>query len=361
MALSKPVLQQVVAFDGSKSQSFTFSVPSGGDQVTQNRLTITNQSTGVQVYQQTQTTFLYSHTLPANTLTNGTYYNAYINTYNSDGTISTNSNIIQFYCYTQPTLVFSNMPTGNIITNVAFSFETTYTQIENELLNSYEYVLYDAQQVEIANSGVLYVGTSTPPPTTLSYVFNGLNDGTAYYIQVVGNTINGTVVQTPLTEFTTQYTSPTIFTELNLSQNCDEGYVTIQSNLSNLAGTSFPSPPVYITGDTEVDLTQIHSWVNWRQGIDIINNITIEIWGRSFTPNTTIFYFTNTNKDKISINYNVDSTNMWWSATIIPNGWQYGYYIESEHIVKATQTEQVFCWLRRINSIYYLQIENKGA
>ena len=74
MALTTPILYSQVAFDATNAQTFNFGVI-GGDQVTQNRLVIINQSTGSTVYNQIQTTYSFVHTVPASTLTNGVYYN----------------------------------------------------------------------------------------------------------------------------------------------------------------------------------------------------------------------------------------------------------------------------------------------
>ena len=51
MALTTPILYSQVAFDATNAQTFNFGVI-GGDQVTQNRLVIINQSTGSTVYNQ---------------------------------------------------------------------------------------------------------------------------------------------------------------------------------------------------------------------------------------------------------------------------------------------------------------------
>ena len=84
MALTRPILNSTVAFDASQEHIFTFNVI-GGDQVVRNQLTIVRQSDGIIVYQSSQETFSYTHTLLANSLTNGVYYSAYIQTYNYNG------------------------------------------------------------------------------------------------------------------------------------------------------------------------------------------------------------------------------------------------------------------------------------
>ena len=69
MALTKPTLAQIAAFDATNPQQFKF-FSQGGSQVTGNILTIKNNVTLEQVYKQMVTTFAYIHTLPANTLVN---------------------------------------------------------------------------------------------------------------------------------------------------------------------------------------------------------------------------------------------------------------------------------------------------
>lgn len=365
MALLIPVMLPVNAFDATVNNTFIFSVPTGGDQVTQNRLTIINQSTGLIVYQQTQTTFAYSHTLAANTLTNGTYYSAYINTFNSGGTMSINSNTIQFYCYTTPTLSFTNLPTGNIINNNSFNFQVTYNQAESELINSYQYILYDAQNVQIATSGVLYVTSPTFPSTILYYTFSGLLNNTSYYVQANCSTVNGTNVSTDLTQINVQYEQPTTFAVMQLSQNCDGGYVTVTSNMTNIKGTSNPSPPIYISG-TSVNLTSSGSYVNWGNNqFDFSGDFTLQIWGSNFTTNNNIITLENASMNSIAINYNQGyyqggSTLQVYCDCIVTND-SLPYYIYSNYIDIPATTDNIQIWLRRINNIYQLNIYNLGT
>ena len=355
----------VNAFDATASNTFTFSVPSGGDQVTQNRLTIINQSTAAVVYQQTQTTFNYTHIIAAAILTNGTYYSAYVNTFNSNGAMSANSNTVQFYCYTTPTLVFTNIPTASIIENSSYSFEITYNQTEGELLNSYEYFLYDAQNVALSNSGVLYVGSTTIPPTVLNYTFNGFADSTSYYLQATGVTINGTTVSTDLVQITVQYIKPNVFAVMQLSQNCDGGYVTVTSNMTDIEGTSNPSPPIYIA-DAAIDLTGAGSYVNWDANqFAISGDWKLQVWGKTFTNNTTIIQLGNSIGDTMTINYIEgyppnETTLQVYCECIIQSG-ALIYYIYSNYITPPATTDTLQVVLFRVNNIYQLNIYNLGT
>lgn len=362
MALTKPVLSTIPAFDATLQNIISFTVPSGGDQVTKNRLTIINQSTGLQVYQATQTTFSLTHTLALSTLTNGVYYSAYINTFNASNEMSVDSNTIQFYCYTTPSFAFSNLPSGNIITNNSFSFEITYNQAEGELLNGYKFDLYDAQNVLISTSGIKYVGNSTAPPTVITYEFGGFADNTAYYIQGSGVTIEGTEIQTSLTAFTVEYIQPNVFAIVELSQNCTGGYVTAKSNMTNIEGASNPSPPTYI-GNNAVDLTAEGSWVNWNNNqFDFSSDWTLNLFGKNFTPNSNIVIMQNDLGVTLTLAYRQgyyqggDTLQTYVDCTLQSDN--FVYYIFSNYITNPLATDTIQVVLRRINDIYQLDIYN---
>ena len=73
MALVKPLLSPIASFDATQSQTLHFIV-NGGDQVVKNTIQILNNQTSAVIYEHTEHTFSYEQTIPANTLTNGTYY-----------------------------------------------------------------------------------------------------------------------------------------------------------------------------------------------------------------------------------------------------------------------------------------------
>ena len=84
MALTRPSLYTIAAFDASQAQTFRFNVI-GGDTVTGSTLTIKNNATLDVVATNTAETYKLENTLPANKLTNGTYYQATIKTRNAAG------------------------------------------------------------------------------------------------------------------------------------------------------------------------------------------------------------------------------------------------------------------------------------
>lgn len=360
MALTTPILYNVPAFDATQAYTFSFIV-SGGDQVTANRLIIKNNDTLAEVYNQQVTTFSFTHTLPANTLTNGTYYQATIITYNAAGEASQESNAVQFYCYSAPSLVLSNLPSGNVIENSSFEFEATYTQAQGELLNSYSFALYDAQGVQIANSGVQYVGSTEAPPTKIKYIFSGLTDKTNYYIQVFGQTINGTAVESVRALITIRYVRPDASVLIELVNNCQEGYVSITSNFVEIEGTVDPLPAIYVKDNTAIDVRSANAKIDFLEGYSVIGDFTAQIWGYDFNENTNILQFTATDGSTLSLNYRVDyddETLIYVDCDILSGGVH--YYIYTPSIPNPAEDDKVNIWIRRIGGLYELQLHNLG-
>src|SRR5574344_4361 len=119
MAMMKPIGYSVSAFDATQNQVFKFDVQ-GGNQVNYNEIIIRNNTTNVVVYQNKVESFIFSQTVPSNTLTNGVYYNYSFVTYDVNDNASEQSTQIPFYCYTTPTVVFTNLPSDNILQSASF-------------------------------------------------------------------------------------------------------------------------------------------------------------------------------------------------------------------------------------------------
>lgn len=272
------------AFDATQAHVFTFNVYSGS-QITGSKLTIKNNATLETVYDGTVTSYAFEHTVPANTLTNGVYYQASIQTMDAQGNFSPASNIIQFYCYSTPTLVFNNIPTANIIPSASFAFEVKYNQAEGEALDNYVFNLYTTAGTLISTSGRLY-NTTTTVPTVFAYTFSGFNNGEDYVVEVNAATVEGTQITTGKQTVFVQYSQPGMFSSLYLTNNCKNGNITVQANVIGINGEVNPSPPKYITRNEQVylDLTNTHTsdtppYVQWTEGYEIPDNYVIRIWG----------------------------------------------------------------------------------
>lgn len=349
MALTKPILYSQSAFDASQTHIFNFN-SIGGSQVVANQLTIVLQSTGSTVYQEKQTTYSFLHTLPANTLTNGQYYSAYIVTYDAENNTSSQSNSIQFYCYSTPEFGFNNIPASGIITNSSYSFSLTYNQNEGEKLKSYTITLYDAQRTQVSSSGTQYVGSSEIP-TVVSYNFTGMSDGVNYYVQAVGVTEEGTELSTPQINIVISYIEPTIFTAVELTNNCLGGYVVVKSNLATINGISYPVPPVYIDDDTAVDVTNRNAFVQWLQGYNINSDFTASLWGREFSINEPIITLKDKMGNTLVIKYRVNEEGKHYVDLMVVNQ-SVKYYIYSNFLELEDDNANLQIWFRRINNLY---------
>lgn len=278
MALTTPTLMQQNAFDATQAHVFTFNVYSGS-QITGSKLTIKNNATLETLYDGTITSYAFEHTVPANTLTNGVYYQASIQTMDAQGNFSPASNIIQFYCYSAPTLVFNNIPTANIIPSASFAFEVKYNQAEGEALDSYVFNLYTTAGTLISTSGRLY-NTTTTVPTVFAYTFSGFNNGEDYVVEVNAATVEGTQITTGKQTVFVQYSQPGMFSSLYLTNNCKNGYITVQANVIGINGEADPMPPNYQKIGTETVVTlKDNEYVQWTEGYEIPENYTLRIWG----------------------------------------------------------------------------------
>lgn len=365
MALTTPILYTQVAFDASNAQAFKFNVI-GGDQVTGATITIKDNASLVTAYTGTSTSFAYSITVPAGSLANGQYYQASIVTHNAAGESSAQSNTIQFYCYSAPTFTFSNLPSTRIINNASYVFDVLYNQTEGETLNAYKFDLFDNTGILLSTSGTKYV-SSTGLPLTIAYTFSGFEDKTVYGIQCTGTTINGTLVDTGLITISVQYETARGYSYLYLTNNCEDGNITVESNVVGINGTAQPDPPTYLSTG-QVDLTADGSYVKWLEGYQLPDDYTMKIWGRAFKVNTdttkepvNIVSLTNSSGEYVTISYWEDTTNAWYQMRVQDVNETYAYVIKSATITKPTSAQFLFLWIRCVGGLYDLKIENLGT
>lgn len=276
--LTQPILNPISAFDATQQYTFTF-VVIGGNQVVANMLTINDNSDGSQVYQATQSTMRLEHVLPANTLENGHYYSVTVQTIDNAEQLSEASVAVPFYCYSTPSLTISNMPSSGTINNNSYTFQGAYSQSEGEALNSYQFTLYNNNREVISQTSLIYYSSDS----SLQYTFTGMSSNTSYFIELSGQTVNGTQITSGILSFNVNYSSSASFAICDLVNDCENGYIQISSNVVAIQGNSNPEPPIYID-DKEVDLREDGSYVNWDSGFNIQNDFTMRVWGRNFNP-----------------------------------------------------------------------------
>ena len=220
--------------------------------------------------------------------------------------------------------------------------------------------MFNSSQVQISTSGVQYA-TNGDSPYSGSYTFTGFENNTVYYIQLIATTIEGTVVETNLQQFTVQYSRPDLFTLVQLVNNCDEGYITLTSNIILIEGESNPNPPIYINNQ-EIDLTSSGSLVQWRQRFNITGDMLARAWFRNPNKYSTLIQFSNTQGQTIKLNFMLgyessDSTSLQAYVEAYVESFDGApYYVFSNYVNQLTSTQDYVLYLNRINNIYSLQL-----
>ena len=220
-----PIGNNVNAFDATTVYTFAF-ISNGGNQVVSNTINIYNATSSAVVYTNTVTSNLWQHTVPANTLTNGTQYYYTITTTDINSVSSSASSAVSFYCYSAPTLVFSNLSSGATITSANYTFKMTYSQAQSELMNYCVLTLTDA------NDNVVGVSSNLYSTSLLGYTFYGLTNNTTYKARCVGTTVNNTVIDTGYVSFSVAYTAPS-YASLSAVGVCDSGYVRFSGTITS--------------------------------------------------------------------------------------------------------------------------------
>ena len=293
MALVKPIISDISAFDATKDYTVTFSA-SGGDQIVRNEIKIvTNDATETVVYQNIVRSYDLSHVIPANTLQNSTrtntkYYKVTIRTYDAINNTSAWSNYQPFYCYATPDLHFENISSGQTITNSGYNVKLKYIQSANEKVDYAVINLYDHNNVLVDSSGNMY--NSDIPPLTFDYSLINLENHSQYYINAYAITVNGTIVYTDNIMFNVNYDA--VITDITLTETlyeCD-GYVNLLSSpVFDLVGISNPDPAIYINNKTMIDMVDtisdmdslVSKWVKFEGALSIPSSCLIRA---SFYP-----------------------------------------------------------------------------
>lgn len=358
MALTRPSLYAIAAFDASQAQTFRFNVI-GGDTVTGSVLTIKNNTTLETVYTNTAETYKLENTLPANVLTNGVYYQATIVTVNAAGQQSEASAPIQFWCYTAPSMTFTNIPNTGVIVNSSYDFQVQYTQTQSEPLAQYTFNLYAPTGTLVGTSGVRYTG-STTVPLVIDYIFSGLEDGALYTIECVGVTSEGTQVTTGRRSFSVVYDAPSVYSNLQLTNNCKGGYIQIESHVIGISGTSNPEDPTYID-DKKIDMTGDGNYVRWDDDFELTNNYTLGLWGENLTPGADTLIMMNDSGDSVNAVYMEDDDYAWFELYVRSVAHPFKYQIMSNTIAKPDDADEIFMTLRCVDKLYDITIKNRGV
>lgn len=359
MAMIKPIGLSVPAFDAANDYTFKFQ-SIGGNQIVYNQLVIKENDTDEEVYNQKIESYGYAHTVKGDTLTNGKYYYYYFITFDKDNNESPKSDDIPFYCYTTPTVTFDNIPPDRVIEASSFEFSFTYSQKESELLDYLILNLYDATNKLISTSGELY--SSNIPPNNFTYQFDGFLNNEVYSVQAVGRTINNTVFESEKVTFSINYYYPSIFNQLDLQNNCEDGYVSIRNNAVLVEGETYPIPSVFLDSE-QIVLTGYYDYVDWNRGYSFNDTFILEAWMFPTLMGEVIRLWGNENPDnylEIELIREIP-----YGETEFKDSLELNYYENKEKkIYKFTEyidllnnLSKIFIWVRKTKTDVELKLE----
>lgn len=241
------IIHPITPFDSTNGTTISFTW--NGNQIYKVRCIIKKNETNETVYDNTVETMKQSFTIPGDSgLVNGTYYVAFITVFDVNDNESSLQKIgTPFYCLTTPVFELSITP-DEIIQTSSYRVNLTYSQSENESLDSYEIILYSYQKVEIQTSGLLYDVEDS------SFLMTELQNASEYYIRAVGTTLNGILLDTGYIHFTVAYILQSGFSTLELNNLSDIGGIEVRSNIISTEGQSKNEDVIYLE-PRGVDLT----------------------------------------------------------------------------------------------------------
>ena len=359
MALIKPIVNEIVAFDASVGTTVTFTA-SGGDQVVKNQIKVilnNDSPSETVVYNHTVTSYNLSHVIPPNELTNGVYYKVAIRTYDAINNVSEWSNYQPFYCYTTPTLNF-NINNGQTLNVLTYNVVLTYRQTQNEKVDYAFIKLYNANNALIGESGNLY--NSTTPPLNFAYTMSGLDNHAQYKLVGTVVTVNGTIITKEII-FYTNYGTVIVDTDLTATLDNCNGYVNLHSKpLHNLKGISNPDPATYINNQM-VDLlcppdidNEIYSkWVKWEGALTIPTSFLLRMW---FYPAKQPYHIA-TMSDAFGEYYLNITLHRGTNEDYITIETNSGTHIDTGLGMHCNGNTKVFLWLKVVDDVWTVQTD----
>lgn len=349
--MAKPIINRIESFDATKDYTITFSW--AGSVSYGNKIAIYDASSLDLVYENPATLAASSapvrmdHKIPANTLTNGMKYSIHVQSIDSSGITSEWSDRVLFYCYSTPSFSFTNVTNGQLIKSSSLDVSVAYSQAENELLQSYSFVLYDLNKVVVRETNITYDTSS------ITHTYKNLNNLASYYIRCRGTTVHNMPCDTGYIRIIVSYEIPNNYARMKLENDPLNGYIKYSTNFAMIGYSGDDSD--YLFEDGHIVLTGVPGYkdvLTYDQGFKVDGDYTLFLKGKDFIPNSDYLIMGNDLNEKVilsSYTYDDGTTRFKLSVSNVV-----GTYINysDPYILDGTFTFVI----RKKNSIYKLAV-----
>ena len=177
-------------------------------------------------------------TFPAGTIHNRFLpYYIKISVHNQNGKTSELSDAVLFYCHKRPSLSFKDVLQNSssfVVPFPAYSFDASYVadEEEGESLTWYKYFLYNDEK-NLLTSETHYGSLSQ------SFIVEGLDNNTSYYVRATGETVNGYFLDTGYCPFKIEYNGQLENLKLIAENEKHEGCIKLTSILRTTTKTEY--------------------------------------------------------------------------------------------------------------------------
>lgn len=336
--MAKPIITKITPFDATNA--YTVSLLWTGNRPKSNRIIITDNITGATIFDDIVTTYALQHTIPAGKLVNGRYYMIQAIITDEDGNVSALSDKKLFYTLTTPTFMFNNLPEDKL-KNASYAASITYYSVELEELQSYKFYLYDSVKIKILESDML---TDT---VNVGYTYKALQNNTSYYVQCIGYTKNGLILDTGLHLLNVYYDNPSIYSRVYAENMPDVGCVTIKSHFIHIKASGDDN---YEYIDDYIDLTS--KKLIYNQGFKIEGDFAMKLTGKKLWKSSEILRMRNDYNNVVVSSY-IYPDNMLRFKLTVDNG--LCNYILYSDALSFEQVDDVTIFIKRVNNVYLIK------
>lgn len=357
--MSKPIIKKISPFDAnvvydsytinnSKIGGYAIYFAWYGNRVKQNRLSIYNNETNVEVYSELVSTFNLMHIIPVGTLKNGVTYYAKIRVVDDKDETSEYSDVILFTCIATPTFYFitPNFNSGEPYQLSSASLTATihYYCDNLEYIKEYQFYLYDNSKKLLYTSGELYNRDD------ISYTFKGLDNANSYYIRCIGHTAGGIEMDTGLHEIYVYYQNPSSYSRVYAQNKEDNGSINITSNLIVIQYNGTESFD-YDSGMIDLKNKPLY----YNDGFALDKDFTIMFKVVNPTIDATLLTCKNQSSSNSFSLELLEYEDGYRFKLKVPNGLS-EYILYSTPILDISETDLIVCFIQRINGLYQLWV-----